>query len=193
MTYPAEAEAFRTEVRKVLAEELPGDWRGIGAIPTEAATEDFVARWRTVLHQRGLLGITWPVEYGGRGLSQLHQVVLVEELTRAGLPFGRQPLEATGLKMLGNTLLRWGTDEQKARYLPGLLSGEIRFCQGFSEPSAGSDLASVRTRAQLVNGEGRRAGSGLSTVRRSGHRARRAARTSSRWSAPIRTPPSTGA
>jgi alkylation response protein AidB-like acyl-CoA dehydrogenase len=158
MTYPAEAEAFRTEVRKVLAEELPADWRGIGAIPTEAATEDFVARWRRVLHQRGLLGITWPVEYGGRGLSQLHQVVLVEELTRAGLPFGRQPLEATGLKMLGNTLLRWGTDEQKARYLPGLLSGEIRFCQGFSEPSAGSDLASVRTRARLVKGDGEAAG-----------------------------------
>jgi alkylation response protein AidB-like acyl-CoA dehydrogenase len=158
MTYPAEAEAFRTEVRKVLAEELPADWRGIGAIPTESATEDFVARWRTVLHQRGLLGITWPVEYGGRGLSQLHQVVLVEELTRAGLPFGRQPLEATGLKMLGNTLLRWGTDEQKARYLPGLLSGEIRFCQGFSEPSAGSDLASVRTRARLVKGDGEAAG-----------------------------------
>ena len=153
MIYPAEAEMFRTEVRKVLAEELPADWRGIGAIGTEAETEGFVARWRAVLHRRGLLGITWPVEYGGRGLSQLHQVVLVEELTRAGLPFGRQPLEATGLKMLGNTLLRWGTDDQKARYLPGLLSGEIRFCQGFSEPSAGSDLASVRTRARLVKGE----------------------------------------
>jgi hypothetical protein len=154
MTYPAEAEVFRTEVRKILAEELPAGWRGIGAIPTEAETEDFVGRWRAVLHRRGLLGITWPVEYGGRGLSPLHQVVLVEELTRAGLPFGRQPLEATGLKMLGNTLLRWGTDEQKARYLPGLLAGEIRFCQGFSEPSAGSDLASVRTRARLVKGEG---------------------------------------
>jgi len=153
MTYPAEAEVFRAEVRKVLAEELPADWRGIGAIPTEAETEDFVARWRAVLHRRGLLGITWPVEYGGRGLSQLHQVVLVEELTRAGLPFGRQPLEATGLKMLGNTLLRWGTDDQKARYLPGLLSGEIRFCQGFSEPSAGSDLASVRTRALRRGGD----------------------------------------
>ena len=84
-----------------------------------------MARWRAVMHRRGLLGVTWPVEYGGRGLSQLHQ---------------------------GNTLLRWGTDDQKARYLPGLLSGEIRFCQGFSEPSAGSDLASVRTRARLEDG-----------------------------------------
>jgi alkylation response protein AidB-like acyl-CoA dehydrogenase len=153
MTYPAEAEEFRAEVRTVLAEELPADWRGIGAIPTEAETAEFVLRWRAVLHRRGLLGITWPGEYGGRGLSQLHQVVLVEELTRAGLPFGRQPLEATGLKMLGNTLLRWGTAGQKAKYLPGLLSGEVRFCQGFSEPSAGSDLASVRTRARLEGGE----------------------------------------
>jgi alkylation response protein AidB-like acyl-CoA dehydrogenase len=79
ITYPAEAEVFRTEVRKILAEELPAGWRGIGAIAAEAETEDFVARWRAVLHRRGLLGITWPVEYGGRGLSQLHQVVLVEE------------------------------------------------------------------------------------------------------------------
>ena len=100
MTYPAEAEVFRTEVRKVLAEELPADWRGIGAIPTEAETEDYVARWRAVLHRRGLLGITWPVEYGGRGLSQLHQVVLVEELTRAGLPFGRQ-LRIAGDRLVG--------------------------------------------------------------------------------------------
>jgi alkylation response protein AidB-like acyl-CoA dehydrogenase len=153
MTYPAEAEEFRAEVCEVLAQELPAGWRGIGGIPTEAETAEFVLRWRAVLHRRGLLGITWPAEYGGRGLSQLHQVVLVEELTRAGLPFGRQPLEATGLKMLGNTLLRWGTGTQKANYLPGLLSGEIRFCQGFSEPSAGSDLASVRTRARLENGE----------------------------------------
>jgi alkylation response protein AidB-like acyl-CoA dehydrogenase len=153
MTYPADVEEFRAGVRKVLAEELPADWRGIGAIPTEQETAEFVLSWRAVLHKRGLLGITWPVEYGGRGLSQLHQVVLVEELTRAGLPFGRQPLEATGLKMLGNTLLRWGTGEQKARYLPGLLSGDIRFCQGFSEPSAGSDLASVRTRARLKQDE----------------------------------------
>jgi alkylation response protein AidB-like acyl-CoA dehydrogenase len=153
LTYPAEAEDFRAEVRKTLAEELPPGWRGIGAIPTAEETEHFVLHWRGVLYRRGLLGVTWPAEYGGRGMSRLHQVVLVEELTRAGLPFGRQPLESTGLKMLGNTLLRWGTDEQKAAYLPGLLSGEIRFCQGFSEPSAGSDLASVRTRARLEDDE----------------------------------------
>ncbi|WP_395106293.1 acyl-CoA dehydrogenase family protein [Actinomadura sp. SCN-SB] len=153
MSYPAEVEEFRAEVREILVEELPSDWKGLGAIPTAEETEEFVRHWRTVLHRRGLLGVTWPVEYGGRGLSKLHQVVLVEELTRAGLPFGRQPMESTGLKMLGNTLLRYGTEEQKARYLPGLLSGEMIFCQGFSEPDAGSDLASVRTRARLEDGQ----------------------------------------
>ncbi|MFJ8816387.1 acyl-CoA dehydrogenase family protein [Amycolatopsis thermoflava] len=148
-TYPAEAEEFRAEVRAVLAEELPADWRGIGAIPDAAATREFVRGWRRTLYRRGLLGVAWPVEYGGRGLSTLHQVVLVEELTLAGLPFGELPQDSTGLKMLGNTLLRWGTEEQKAEFLPGLLSGEQRWCQGFSEPGAGSDLASVSTRAVL--------------------------------------------
>lgn len=105
MTYPVKAEAFRTEVRQVLAEELPAGWQGIGAIATEAEAGDFVARRRAALHRRGLLGITWPVTYGGRGLSQPHQVVLVEEVTQAGL------------------------------------SGEIRFCQGSFEPSAGGSSA----------------------------------------------------
>ena len=152
-TYPAEAEEFRAEVRAVLAEELPEGWRGIGAIPDSGATQEFVRDWRRTLHRRGLLGVAWPVEYGGRGLSTLHQVVLVEELTLAGLPFGELPQDSTGLKMLGNTLLRWGTEEQKAEFLPGLLSGEQRWCQGFSEPGAGSDLAAVSTRAVLDGGE----------------------------------------
>ena len=152
-TYPAEAEEFRAEVRAMLAEELPEGWRGIGAIPDSGATKEFVREWRRTLHRRGLLGVAWPVEYGGRGLSTLHQVVLVEELTLAGLPFGELPQDSTGLKMLGNTLLRWGTEAQKAEFLPGLLSGEQRWCQGFSEPGAGSDLAAVSTRARLEGDE----------------------------------------
>jgi alkylation response protein AidB-like acyl-CoA dehydrogenase len=147
-TYPAEVEEFRAEVRAVLAAELPDGWRGTGALPDIAATAVFVQRWRQTLHRRGLLGVAWPVEYGGRGLTTLHQVVLVEELTRAGVPFGVQPQDSTGLKMLGNTLLRYGTDHQKREILPALLSGEQRWCQGFSEPGAGSDLASVATRAR---------------------------------------------
>ena len=153
ISYPAEAESFRTEVRTVLAEELPPGWPGVGAIAGRQDAERFAAQWRQVLYRRGLLGITWPREYGGRGLSRLHQVVLMEELARAGAPFGEHT-DLFGIKMLGSTLLRWGTAEQRRRFLPRILSGEDRWCQGFSEPGAGSDLASLTTRARLVKGEG---------------------------------------
>ena len=147
MSYPAEAESFRTEVRTVLAQELPPGWAGIGAIAGRGEAERFAARWRQVLYRRGLLGITWPAEYGGRGFSRLHQVVLMEELARAGVPFGEHT-DLFGIKMLGSTLLRWGTAEQRQRFLPRILSGEDRWCQGFSEPGAGSDLAALTTRAR---------------------------------------------
>lgn len=147
MSYPAEAESFRTEVRTVLAQELPPSWAGIGAIAGRGDAERFAARWRQVLYRRGLLGLTWPAEYGGRGLSRLHQVVLMEELARAGVPFGEHT-DLFGIKMLGSTLLRWGTAEQRQRFLPRILSGEDRWCQGFSEPGAGSDLAALTTRAR---------------------------------------------
>jgi alkylation response protein AidB-like acyl-CoA dehydrogenase len=153
ISYPAEAEAFRAEVRAVLSEELPPGWPGIGAIAAREDAERFAAQWRQVLYRRGLLGVTWPAEYGGRGLSRLHQVVLVEELARAGVPYGEHT-DLFGIKMLGSTLLRWGTPEQKARFLPRIASGADRWCQGFSEPDAGSDLASLATRATLVKGDG---------------------------------------
>ena len=148
VSYPAAAESFRAEVRAVLAQELPPGWAGIGAIAGRADAERFAARWRQVLYRRGLLGITWPQQYGGRGLSRLHQVVLMEELARAGVPFGEHT-DLFGIKMLGSTLLRWGTQEQRRRFLPRILSGEDRWCQGFSEPGAGSDLAALATRARL--------------------------------------------
>jgi alkylation response protein AidB-like acyl-CoA dehydrogenase len=148
VSFPAEAETFRAGVRAVLAGELPPGWAGIGSIAAREDADRFAAWWRQVLYRSGLLGITWPPEYGGRGLSRLHQVVLVEELARAGLPFGEHT-DLFGIKMLGSTLLRWGTPEQKARFLPRILSGEDRWCQGFSEPDAGSDLASLATRAVL--------------------------------------------
>ena len=148
VSYPAEAESFRAEVQTVLAQELPPGWPGIGAIAARPDAERFAAQWRQVLYRRGLLGITWPAEYGGCGLSRLHQVVLMEELARAGVPFGEHT-DLFGIKMLGSTLLHWGTAEQKARFLPRILSGEDRWCQGFSEPGAGSDLASLTTRARL--------------------------------------------
>ena len=152
VSYPAEVESFRAQVRAVLATELPPGWQGIGAIADREDAERFAAQWRHSLYRHGLLGITWPRQYGGRGLSRLHQVVLVEELARAGVPYGEHT-DLFGVKMLGSTLLRWGTPEQKARFLPRILSGADRWCQGFSEPDAGSDLASLATRATLQGGE----------------------------------------
>ncbi len=145
ISYPPETETFRSEVRAFLAEALPADWKGIGALDEETAWA-FARDWRRLLAERRYLSLTWPEQYGGRGLSKLHQVVLMEELALAGVPFGL-PQDTFGVKMLANTLLRWGTEEQKSHFLPRILSGEDIWCQGYSEPDAGSDLASLRTRA----------------------------------------------
>ncbi|MFI5054171.1 MAG: acyl-CoA dehydrogenase family protein, partial [Acidimicrobiia bacterium] len=126
-------------------EHLPADWPGIGALERDEALA-FTERWRSTLYEHGFLGVSWPREYGGGGLSKVEQVVLVEELARAGVP-AMGPNDTFSIKMVGNILLRWGTDEQKRRFLPRILTGEDRWCQGFSEPDAGSDLAGLRTRA----------------------------------------------
>jgi alkylation response protein AidB-like acyl-CoA dehydrogenase len=140
--------AFRHRVRDFLGEHLPRDWRGLGAIADRDEADAFVERWRETLAANGLIGVSWPKEYGGAGLTKLEQVVLVEELARAGVPaMGYN--DTFGVKMLGNTLLRWGTEEQKQRFLPRILSGEDRWCQGYSEPGAGSDLGGLRCAAVL--------------------------------------------
>jgi alkylation response protein AidB-like acyl-CoA dehydrogenase len=157
-TYAEEAEAFRRKVVAFLDGALPADWQGIGAITDRDEAERFGESWRATLAEHGFLGLQWPTEYGGAGLSKLEQVVLVEELAKAGVP-AMGPHDVFGLKMLGNTLLQWGTEAQKRHFLPRILSGEDRWCQGFSEPDAGSDLAALTTRAVLdgdrwvVNGQ----------------------------------------
>jgi len=143
--YSERAETFRAHVRSFLAEQLPPGWPGIGALPRDEALE-FTRHWRSVLHDHGLLAPAWPTEYGGGGLGKLEQVVLVEELARAGVP-AMGLSDNFGMKMLGGLLLRWGTDEQKRRLLPRILSGDDVWCQGYSEPDSGSDLASLRTSA----------------------------------------------
>ncbi len=149
--YPAAAEAFRGRVRTFLAEQLPPGWGGIGSLERDAAAR-FVDEWRRTLFEHGFLGVAWPREYGGGGLTQLEQVVLAEEFARAGVPTGA-PYDNFGIKMVGNTLLRWGTEEQRRRFLPRILAGEDRWCQGYSEPDAGSDLAALSTRAVLDGDE----------------------------------------
>ncbi|HWE58046.1 MAG TPA: acyl-CoA dehydrogenase family protein [Acidimicrobiales bacterium] len=149
--YPPEAEEYREKVRAFLAEHLPAGWKGIGALDHDAARQ-FTAEWRHVLYEQGLLAASWPKEYGGAGLSPLEQVVVAEEFYRAGVPTGG-PNDDFSIQMVGNTILHWGTDEQKRYFLPRALSGEHVWCQGYSEPGAGSDLANLGTRALLDGDE----------------------------------------
>ncbi|MGD1257315.1 acyl-CoA dehydrogenase [Mycobacterium seoulense] len=151
ITYPPEAEAFRERIRAFLAEHLPAGWRGLGALPP-AEREAFGLRWRRALSASGLVAVSWPREYGGGGLSPIEQVVLAEEFARAGAP-ERAENDLLGIDLLGNTLISLGSEAQKEHFLPRILSGEDRWCQGFSEPEAGSDLASVRTKAVLDGDE----------------------------------------
>ena len=149
--YPPDVAGFREEIRDFLRAELPADWAGLGSLD-ETAAREFTAWWRGRMAARGWLTPSWPREYGGAGLSKLQQVVLAEEFARAGVPV-RGNNDVFSVKMIGNLLVRHGTAEQKERFLPRIVSGEDRWCQGFSEPDAGSDLASLRTRARLVDGE----------------------------------------
>ncbi|MEY2436895.1 MAG: hypothetical protein QOH64_382 [Acidimicrobiaceae bacterium] len=150
-TYTDEAEAYREKIQAFLAEKLPVGWEGIGALP-KAEAEAFTEDWRRTMHEHGLLAASWPKDLGGGGLSELEQVILAEEFERAGVPTGIAN-DVFSIQMIGNTLLQWGTDEQKRHFIPRILSGEDRWCQGYSEPNAGSDLGNVGTRAVLDGDE----------------------------------------
>ncbi|HLY83402.1 MAG TPA: acyl-CoA dehydrogenase family protein [Acidimicrobiales bacterium] len=145
VSYPREAEAYREKVQAFLAEHLPAGWKGVGALPLEEA-ERFTAEWRRTLADNGYLAVSWPKEYGGGGLTPLETVVLAEEFTRAGVPQGI-PNDGFSIQLVGNTIIRWGTESQKHHFLPRILSGEDIWCQGYSEPNAGSDLANLGCRA----------------------------------------------
>ena len=150
-TYTAEAEAYREKIQAFLAEHMPAGWQGIGALTSDEAA-DFSEEWRRTLHEHGFLAPNWPKAYGGGGLTKLEQVILAGELERAGVPAGVVN-DLFSIQMIGNTLLQWGTEEQKARFIPRILSGEDRWCQGYSEPNAGSDLGNIGTRAGLDGDE----------------------------------------
>jgi alkylation response protein AidB-like acyl-CoA dehydrogenase len=141
---PDEA-TFRHDVRAWLRDTLTPSWfDGTDSRSREpAATEELRRWWQRALHDGGWAGLTWPTEYGGSGGTLVQQVIFNEEAARARAP---EPIGVIGLYMAGPTILSWGTEEQKRRHLPPLLSGDEIWCQGFSEPDAGSDL-DVRTRA----------------------------------------------
>ena len=155
--YPPEADAYREKIQAFLAEHLPAGWKGLGGLEGEEYAR-FVADWRRTLYENHFLAVSWPKEYGGAGLSPLEQVVLAEEFTKAGVPQG-QFADVFGIEMLGNTLLHWGTEEQKQYFLPRILSGTDVWCQGYSEPDAGSDLGGLSCRATrdgdewVINGQ----------------------------------------
>lgn len=134
-------EQFRLEVRQWLEANFPPDWR----FPSRRIGFVQGMPWHQKLNEKGWVAPGWPQEYGGMGLGAYQQVIFQEELDRIGAFM----LPNFGVTMLGPLLLRYGTEEQKARYLPKILSGEELWCQGYSEPGAGSDLASLRMSAEV--------------------------------------------
>ena len=153
---PAESR-LREDVRQWLRDNLPPGWGITVRQPEdEAAGIAFRLDWEKRLYSGGWSGIAWPREYGGRGASQVEQAIFLEEMARADAPEG---INIIGRNLTGPTLMAHGTEAQKQRHLPAILRGEEMWCQGFSEPNSGSDLASARCRAirdgdaYVVNGQ----------------------------------------
>lgn len=148
--FTEEDEAFRREVAAWLAENLRGEFecvKGRGGPGDEHALFEERHAWEKRMGEAGWIGVGWPASVGGRGCTLTQQMIFHEEYARAGGP-GRVGHIGEGL--LGPTLIHFGSEDQKRRFLPGILSGEEIWCQGYSEPNAGSDLANVQTRAELA-------------------------------------------
>jgi alkylation response protein AidB-like acyl-CoA dehydrogenase len=150
LSYPPEAEAFRSEIRAWLEEHLPDGWFDDDFMQTAEERKLFQKDWARKLYEGGWICATWPKEYGGKGLSTMEAVVLNEEFHRAGVSLRA---DFFGDTLVGPTILQWGSEEQKKDFLPKILKGEIAWCQGFSEPDAGSDLAGLKTKAVLDGDE----------------------------------------
>jgi len=146
LSYPTEAEEFRVDIRAWLENNLPDGWFDEGFEMTADERAEFNRTWPHKLFEGGWICATWPTEYGGKGLTTMQGVVLAEEFARARAPMRG---DFFGDTLVGPTLLQWGTEEQKREFLPGILQGRTRWCQGFSEPNSGSDLASLKTSAVL--------------------------------------------
>ena len=153
--FTAEHEALRKEVRDFLAEALPN--RGVGPVrPTSQENWEEQLAFNKKLAKKGWIAPAWPKEYGGLGWSHINQMIFSEELAYAGAPDGGRVFN---VGMIGPTLIVHGTPEQKAEHLPRITNAEVTWCQGYSEPGAGSDLASLQTRAvrdgddYVVNGQ----------------------------------------
>jgi len=150
LNFSPEQEQFRAKVQAFLRDNLPPGWGKAGFRPEGMSMTDFLRDWQRRLYEGGFLGMAWPKEYGGQGASQIEMAIFNEEVARVRAP---APLNVLGLTMAAPTIITYGTDEQKKRYLSKILSCEEIWCQGFSEPNSGSDLAAARTRAELQGDE----------------------------------------
>src|SRR5579862_1981269 len=154
LEFTAEERAFRDEVRAFLDQRLPRETRDKVLAGRELAREDYL-EWQRRLHEHGWGGVNWPLQFGGTGWNAVQQFIFEEESAIAGAP----RLIPFGLKMVAPVLMAFGSPEQQDRFLPKIRSAEAWWCQGYSEPGAGSDLASLRTRAVregdywVVNGQ----------------------------------------
>ena len=155
LSFSPEDEQFRKEVAAWFADNLVGEFEKLkfrGGPGDEHSYPEERKRWEQKLAEGGWTCVGWPEKYGGRGLSIEQQVIFFEEYARAGAP-GRMGHIGEGLT--GPTLIAFGTEKQKQKYLPGIVSGKEYWCQGYSEPSAGSDLANVKTKARLDEATGK--------------------------------------
>lgn len=148
--FSAKEEEFRQECADWLNAQMAGPFRDIKGITTLTAKAERRKEWEQHLGENGWSCIGWPREWGGRSAALAEQVIFAEEYARAGVP-GR--VNHIGIELAGPTILTFGTDEQKRRFLPDIAAGKTIFCQGFSEPNAGSDLASVRTKGRIEGGK----------------------------------------
>lgn len=148
--FSPEEEAFRAEAADWLASELSGPFRDIRHIAKLTEAPERRREWEQRLGEAGWCVIGWPKQWGGRGATLAQQVIFAEEYARSGAP-GR--INHIGVELAGPTILAFGTPEQQQRFLPDIAAGRAIWCQGFSEPGAGSDLANVRTRGRLEGGE----------------------------------------
>jgi alkylation response protein AidB-like acyl-CoA dehydrogenase len=137
---PEEAD-FRARLRAWLGDHVPAGWR---QIEDHAEHDQMYRAWHRSLYSAGYMGMSWPKEYGGQDLSPVYEAILNDECGNADAP------HVPSVGYMGRAIFTYGNEEQKKRFLPPLLNGEVRWCQGFSEPEAGSDLASLRTRADRV-------------------------------------------
>jgi len=147
---------FRDDFRAWLAKNVPEPWSASGSGTDKDAHNAYLRKWQRTLFDGGWAGISWPKAFGGRGATLMQQAIFQEELALAGAP---HLLGTIGLSLVGPTIIAMGTEEQKARFLPSILSGDEIWCQGFSEPNAGSDLAALGTKATrdgdafVINGQ----------------------------------------